>query len=107
MLKITIQPGPTSTRLVVEGRLTGPWVDELSRCWEAASELPQSDVVVDLAGVTFIDTAGKDLLTRIWQGGAQLYAVGCLTRCIVEEITRPTHAGTPPKPVKKSADSEG
>ena len=94
MLKITIQPGPTSTRLVVEGRLTGPWVNELSRCWEAASELPQSDVVVDLAGVTYIDAAGKDLLTRMWQRGAQLYAVGCLTRCIVEQITKADAVGS-------------
>jgi anti-anti-sigma regulatory factor len=88
MLKITIQPGKTTTRLMLEGRLTGPWVEELRRCWEAAAVVAASDVVIDLAGVTFIDAEGKELLIRMWQGGAKFHAVGCLTRCIVEEITK-------------------
>jgi ABC-type transporter Mla MlaB component len=87
MLKITIQPKKTSTRLVLEGRLTGPWVEELRRCW-AAADVGGGEVNIDLAGVTFIDTEGKALLTRMWHSGAKLHAVGCLTRCIVEEITK-------------------
>jgi anti-anti-sigma regulatory factor len=87
MLKITIQPRKTATRLMLEGRLTGPWVEELRRCWEAAADVAD-DVIIDLAGVTFIDADGKELLIRMWQGGAKLHAVGCLTRCIVEEITK-------------------
>jgi hypothetical protein len=94
MLKITIQPGKNSTRLLLEGRLTGPWVEELSRCWAAAAAVPHSDVMIDLAGVTFIDAQGKALLTRMWQSGAKLHAVGCLTRCIVEEITKAEPAGS-------------
>jgi len=43
--------------------------------------------VIDLTGVTFIDANGKALLTRLWQQGAELRAVGCLIRCVVEEIT--------------------
>jgi hypothetical protein len=27
----------------------------------------------------------------MWQHGAQFRAVGCLTRCIVDEITKPGH----------------
>src|SRR5262249_31655441 len=38
--------------------------------------------------VTFIDAAGKGLLSRISDQGAKLKAVGCMTRSIVEEITR-------------------
>jgi hypothetical protein len=30
----------------------------------------------------------------MWQQGAELRAVGCLTRCIVEEITKAGHAGS-------------
>jgi hypothetical protein len=33
-------------------------------------------------------------LTRMWQQGAELRAVGCLTKCIVEEITKAGHAGS-------------
>jgi hypothetical protein len=43
--------------------------------------------VVDLTGVTFIDANGKDLLTKLWQQGAELRAAGCLTRCLGEEMT--------------------
>jgi anti-anti-sigma regulatory factor len=96
MLKITIQPGTTSTRLILEGRLTGPWVEEVSRCWQAAADVPDSDVMIDLAGVTFIDAQGKALMTRMWQRGAKFHAVGCLTRCIVEEITNAEPAGSSP-----------
>jgi len=38
--------------------------------------------------VTFIDPQGKALLTKMWQQGVKLHAVGCLTRCIVEEISK-------------------
>jgi anti-anti-sigma regulatory factor len=44
-------------------------------------------IVIDLAGVTFIDADGKTLLTMLWRQGATLRASGCLTRCMVEEIT--------------------
>jgi hypothetical protein len=39
-----------------------------------------------LTGVTFLDADGKALLTKLWQQGAELFAAGCLTRCVVEEI---------------------
>jgi hypothetical protein len=48
----------------------------------------QGGAVVDLTGVTFVDAKGKALLTRMWQQGADLRAAGCLTRCIVDEITK-------------------
>ncbi|NJL17644.1 MAG: hypothetical protein HC938_11060 [Nitrospira sp.] len=37
--------------------------------------------------MTFIDAEGKAVLARLWREGAELQASGCLTRCIVEEIT--------------------
>ena len=92
MLKITIHPEAGVTRLKLEGRLAGPWVEELDRCWREAAGAQQDHVVVDLSGVTFIDLEGKELLTRMWQQGAKLHAVGCLTRCIVDEISK---AGCP------------
>jgi hypothetical protein len=88
VLKITIQPEKRSTKLLLEGRLTGPWVKELNRCWDAAVTAPNGEVTVDLSGVTFIDAEGKALLTQMWQQGAKFQAAGCLTRSIVEEITQ-------------------
>lgn len=86
MLRITIDSKNTGTTLTLEGRLAGPWVEELERCWREVADTQQSPVAVDLSGVTFIDLEGKALLTQMWQRGAKLHASGCLTRCIVEEI---------------------
>ena len=91
MLKITENKNavPVSLSIILEGKLVGPWVEELNSYWRQMSVNQQSCAVIDLTGVTFIDANGKALLTRLWQQGAELRAAGCLTRCIVEEITGP------------------
>ena len=83
MLRITVTERPDGAAIVVEGRLAGPNVDELARCWDA---LPAPAGVVDLDAVTFIDAAGKILLRRLHRAGARLLASGCMTRAIVDEI---------------------
>ena len=97
MLKITEQRDTASDSmlLMLEGRLVGPWVEELNSYWRQFSGHQQSGTMIDLTGVTFIDANGKALLTRLWQQGAELRAAGCLTRCIIEEITKAGHAGSP------------
>jgi anti-anti-sigma regulatory factor len=94
MLKITKHRdvGSESVSLMLEGRLAGPWVEELETCWRQMATNTPSHRVIDLTGVTFVDADGKALLTRLWQQGAELRAAGCLTRCIVEEITKAGHA---------------
>ncbi|MEW6544272.1 MAG: hypothetical protein AB1411_11745 [Nitrospirota bacterium] len=94
MLKITTRQEAGATRLEIEGRLAGPWVEELDRCWRAVAERERSRLMVDLAGVTFIDREGKALLAKMWQQGAEIHAAGCLTRCIVEDITKAGSAGS-------------
>ena len=91
MLKITENKNavPVSLSIILEGKLVGPWVEELNSYWSQISGNQQSGAVIDLTGVTFIDANGKALLTRLWRQGADLRAAGCLTRCIVEEITGP------------------
>ena len=97
MLKITGQRDAAlgHPSLILEGRLAGPWVVELNSCWRQISETQQHGAVIDLTGVTFIDANGKALLTKLWQQGAELRATGCLTRCVVEEITKAGHVGSP------------
>jgi anti-anti-sigma regulatory factor len=41
----------------------------------------------DLAGVTFIDAAGKAYLAAMYRRGAQFVAADCLTRAILAQIT--------------------
>ena len=88
MLKITIHPEDEGTKLTLEGRLVGPWVRELDRCWREVSGSHRGPVVVDLTAVSFVDAEGKGILRRMRKHGADLRASGCLMRCIVEEIAK-------------------
>jgi outer membrane protein TolC len=72
--------------LKLEGKLAGPWVEEFERCWSSTSE-KWKQVVVELAGVTFIDSKGKCLLAKIHGQGAKLVGTGLMTRSIIEEIS--------------------
>jgi anti-anti-sigma regulatory factor len=90
MLRITTETNDAVTTLRLEGRLAGPWVDVLDRYWHIATDSDVTGLVVELSDVTFIDRAGKELLVRMHEKGATFQAHGCLTKCIVEEIT--THA---------------
>lgn len=89
MLRITGQRGAEkdSLSLILEGRLAGPWVEELNGYWHKLIGSQRENAVIDLSGVTFIDATGRALLERLWRQGARLRANGCLNRCIVEEIT--------------------
>jgi len=80
---------------MLEGRLAGPWAEELDSYWRQMAANSQGGAVIDLTSVTFVDAKGKALLTRMWEWGAELRAAGCLTRCIVEEITKAGHVGSP------------
>jgi anti-anti-sigma regulatory factor len=89
MLRITTSSTSWSTTFKLEGELAGPWVKELEQCWQQALSTAQGQSLrVDLTSVTFIDAAGKALLHAMHQRGAEFIAVGCLTKFIIEEITR-------------------
>ena len=87
MLKITTRTDPTSTILELEGKLAGPWVQELEGCWREASNADQP-IKVLLCAVTFVDEKGRDLLVEMHRHGAELVAEGCMNKAIVEEIIR-------------------
>ena len=92
MLRITIQESAQASTFKLEGKLTGPWVRELEQAWNAtaaaAPESPRRTLIIDLADVTFIDCAGKNLLARIHASGARLVAFSPMNRSIVDEIVR-------------------
>ena len=88
MLRITVLEEGTEIRFVVEGKLVGPWVWELRKCWETGGRTQERRTVIDLAGVTHVDLHGKTLLTEMHLEGTQLLASGVMTRAIVEGIQR-------------------
>jgi len=92
MLRITIHNEAATTRFIVEGKLVGPCVEELKKCWQTVvhteSGLPLLPLLVDLSAMTFVDSKGKALLTEMHCQGARLVAAGLMTQAIIEEITR-------------------
>lgn len=89
MLKITIENSADVATFVLEGKLAGPWVDELERIWLALRhDSPNKLVMVDLCEVTFVDAEGRKLLTWMYEEGARFRTLGCMAKGIVEEIVR-------------------
>jgi anti-anti-sigma regulatory factor len=89
MLKITTDKEAGRTRLKLEGRLAGAWVEELKDCWQQSAAAGKPVGVVELNEVIFIDAAGKKLLADMHRQGVALTACsGCMTRAITEEILR-------------------
>jgi hypothetical protein len=86
VLKVTRETDETDTIFVLEGRLTGTWVQVLEDSWRESVSADRT-VRVMVCGVTFIDDKGKALLSRMHRQGAELVAEGCMNKAIVEEIT--------------------
>jgi len=85
VIRITAQKESLATRLFLEGKLSGPCVDELDKCWQTClgGEVP---LLVDLTNVSFVDDHGKELLTRMHGQGIKLFSKSVMTKCLIEEI---------------------
>lgn len=72
MLRITpIERASHQVVLRLEGRVSGPWVKELSEaCAQALSD--GDTLVLNLAEVSFLDVAGVDLLTKLQSQAVRL-----------------------------------
>ena len=89
MLKITPHDTPTECRFKLEGRLAGPWVQELQQCWNSAgSETDGRKIVVDLADVDFVDHAGEALLMSMHSSGVELVGETPLICSMLKELCR-------------------
>jgi ABC-type transporter Mla MlaB component len=89
MLRITVHDNPAALTLLLEGRLTGPSVRVLEECWPSALARNRRPVLrIDLTGLTSIDAAGRACLADLHRHGADFIAADCLTKAVVDEITR-------------------
>ena len=89
MLRITVQDDPRVIRFQLEGRLHGPWLQELEECWRRTLASDGKPILlVDLTGLTFVDKVGKAQLATMHRQGAEFVANDCLMKDIVAEITR-------------------
>lgn len=88
MLRITTHDSSDALTFQLEGKLAGPWVNELENCWQSSPVGGGKVVRIDLNALTFVDTAGKQLLATMHAQGAEFVCTCCLMRALVAEITR-------------------
>ncbi|HLJ95126.1 MAG TPA: hypothetical protein VKU02_18260 [Gemmataceae bacterium] len=89
MLRITIHDSPACLTFQLEGKLAGPWVQELEACWQKMMAGRRPPIVrVDLRAVTFLDAAGKEFLAALHAQGAEFMVAGCAMKAIIAEVTR-------------------
>jgi hypothetical protein len=73
VLRVTTIAAKGSEVLKLEGKLGGPWVDELQECWKAvAGRKHPNPIKIDLRGVSYMDHRGRNLLLRMQREGASL-----------------------------------
>jgi ABC-type transporter Mla MlaB component len=73
MLRIARVDNPIDSipKLKVEGKLLGPWVDELRRACDEL-DVSSSGLCLDLSAVTFVDAAGFTLLVELVRRGTTI-----------------------------------
>ena len=80
--------------LKLEGSLSGPWVDELQKCWGKLNR-ENVPVEVDLQGLNFLDQKGTSLLLQMEQRGSRLFGSSAFIHDLLKAEapvqTRPPH----------------
>ena len=89
MLKISILDTPRHRRLVIEGKLIGPWAAELGSVWrEAKADLNGREFVIDVKGLTAITEDGEDVLLELMKEGARFRSSGVFTKQVLKRLAR-------------------
>ncbi len=90
MLRITIQEEPEAVAIKLEGRVAGPWAEELSRFWvETTPRIASRKLSLDLRQVTYADAEGERVLKRICsERETELVASTPWTQYLAEEIKK-------------------
>jgi hypothetical protein len=89
MLKISIVEGPTVRRLIVEGKLVGPWAAELrSACENVNTDLFGRKLVIDLRHVTAISQEGENVLFELIQKRVKFRCHGVFTKHVLKQVVR-------------------
>lgn len=89
MLKISIIERNTRRRLIVEGKLVGPWAAELkSACEKANAGLRGRKLVLDLRHLTAISQEGENVLLQLMSNGVKFQCRGVFTKHVLKQLSR-------------------
>ena len=92
MFRISIIDTQQERRLIVEGTLVRPWVDELRKTWSSAIDaLEGRGLVIDLRNATVISREGENAIFDLMKEGAKFSCGGVLTRYLLKELARRCH----------------
>jgi len=88
MLKVTIEETKKCRRLILEGALVQPWLEELKKACAAATKEPcqTRHFIVDLNNVTAIIKEGEEVLSDMMRQGAKFTCAGVLTRYLLKRL---------------------
>ena len=92
MLRITVTEGASEQRWVLQGRLIGCSVEELTTNWRVNRQdrPPSENCIVDLKEITSIDKDGEQVLLMMIRDGAKFVATGVYTKHILESLSAKT-----------------
>ena len=91
MLKIDTIESASEILLALQGRLAGPWVDELESQWRRVqAKAGERRIAIDLSGVTGIDGAARYLLQLMRVRSVRLVGASIAIRASVDDEPRPT-----------------
>jgi anti-anti-sigma regulatory factor len=89
MFKISIIDTRAQRKLVVEGKLSDPWVSEFYATWKNANrDLNGRKLLIDLSSVTVISRAGEDAIFNMMKEGAKFSCGSICTRYLLKRLAR-------------------
>jgi hypothetical protein len=89
MLRISILDTPSQRRLLIEGKLIGPWATELASVWrQATAELNGRALIIDVKGLTAITEDGENVLLELIKAGARFRSSGVFTKQVLKRLAR-------------------
>jgi len=89
MLKISIIEGHTERRLIVEGKLVGPWVAELrSACENVNTDLFGRKLIIDMRHLTAISQEAENVLLELIKKGVKFRCRGVFTKHVFKQVAR-------------------
>jgi hypothetical protein len=89
MLRINVTENDSEQRWILQGRLTGSFLDDLTASWCANRDRqPTQSRVVDLNQITGIDKDGEQVLLMMIRDGAKFVATGLYTKHLLESLSR-------------------
>jgi hypothetical protein len=86
MLRISVVESPRRCRLVVEGKLVGPWTAEFAAAYDkAGADLHGREMVVDHRGLTAVGPEGEGVLLRLMRAKVR-FRSGVFMREVLRKI---------------------